>query len=539
LADPTGVAVDDAGNIFIADSANSRVVELPAGGAKQTTVGSGFVFPAAVAVDAAGDVFIADLGANEVFEVPAGGSQQVEVGSGWSGPGGVSVDAAGDLFVSEYLNNSVVELPAGGGTEITLGAGLLAPFGVFADAAGNVFIADTDNNRVLELPRSQPPALSFAATKVGATSADSPQTVVVQNIGNKPLPLSGVAYSADFPEGSAQTGMKLCTDMTKLPAGGTCEVSVDFTPLKAGVLSENVKITDDALNLTGATQSIALKGTSVAANTVATMTSPTAGSTLTGPSVTFTWTNTSATQYYLSVGSTGVGSTNVYNSGWRTVTSWVADPLPTNGETLYVRLSTDLSGTVVYNDYTYKASTQAAVTSPTAGSILTGPSVTFNWSAATGATQYYLSVGSTGVGSTNVYNSGWRDVTSWTATGLPANGETVYVRLSTDYSGIVAHADYTYIAASPAVLTTPTPGSTLSGSSVTFDWKAGTTGATQYYLSIGSTGVGSSNIYNSGWRDVTSWEATGLPTNGEALYVRLSTDFGGAVVHNDYTYTAH
>jgi hypothetical protein len=94
------------------------------------------------------------------------------------------------------------------------------------------------------------------------------------------------------------------------------------------------------------------------------------------------------------------------------------------------------------------------------------------------------------------------------------------------------------LAATAAVLTTPTPGTTLSGSSVTFDWQAGTTGATQYYLSIGSTGVGSSNIYNSGWRDVTSWEATGLPTNGETLYVRLSTNFGGTAVHNDYIYTA-
>jgi hypothetical protein len=256
--------------------------------------------------------------------------------------------------------------------------------------------------------------------------------------------------------------------------------------------------------------------------------------------VPFTWTpETNATQYYLSVGSTGVGSTNVYNSGWRTVTTWTADPLPTNGETLYVRLSTDYSGTVVYNDYTYKASTQAAVTSPTAGSVLTGPSVTFNWSAATGATQYYLSVGSTGVGSTNIYNSGWRNALSWTATGLPTNGETLYVLLTTDYNGLVAKSNTTYKAATAAVLTTPTPGATLSGASVTFDWAAGTTGATEYSLSVGSTGVGSSNIYNSGWRTVTTWEATGLPTNGEALYVRLSTNFGGTVVHNDYTYTAH
>jgi hypothetical protein len=235
-----------------------------------------------------------------------------------------------------------------------------------------------------------------------------------------------------------------------------------------------------------------------------------------------------------------VGSTNVFNSGWRAVTSWTVAGLPTNGETLYVRLSTDYNGAAVHNDYTYTAANAAAaaITTPTASSTLSGSSVTFSWSAATGATQYYLSVGSTGVGSTNVYNSGWRNVTSWMAIGLPTNGETLYVRLSTDYSGTVVHNDYTYTAATAAVLTAPTPGTALSGSSVTFDWTAAT-GATEYYLSIGSTGVGSSNIYNSGWRNETSQAVTGLPTNGETVYVRLSTDFGGTAVRNDYIYTAH
>jgi hypothetical protein len=169
---------------------------------------------------------------------------------------------------------------------------------------------------------------------------------------------------------------------------------------------------------------------------------------------------------------------------------------------------------------------------------LTGPSVTFDWSSATGANLYYLSIGSTGVGSNNLFNTGWRDVTSWTATGLPTNGETVYVRITTDYNGLVAHSDTTYKAAKQAELTTPAPGTALVGSSVTFDWSAGTAGATLYYLSIGSTGAGSSNIYNSGWRNETSQAVTDLPANDETLYVRLSTDFGGTVVHTDFTYTA-
>jgi len=69
LAQPSGVAVDGAGNVFIADRGNSRVVEVPAGGGAQTTVGSGLDQPAGVAVDGAGDVFIADSLDNRVAEL--------------------------------------------------------------------------------------------------------------------------------------------------------------------------------------------------------------------------------------------------------------------------------------------------------------------------------------------------------------------------------------------------------------------------------------------------------------------------------------
>ena len=66
LSSPTAVAVDGAGNVFIADTYHSRVVEVPAGGGAQTTVGSGLSAPYGVAMDAAGDVFIADTGNNRV-----------------------------------------------------------------------------------------------------------------------------------------------------------------------------------------------------------------------------------------------------------------------------------------------------------------------------------------------------------------------------------------------------------------------------------------------------------------------------------------
>ena len=68
--------MDGAGDVFIADTSNNRVVEVPAGGGAQTTVGSGLSDPSGVAVDGAGNVFIADPNNNRVVEVPAGGGAQ-------------------------------------------------------------------------------------------------------------------------------------------------------------------------------------------------------------------------------------------------------------------------------------------------------------------------------------------------------------------------------------------------------------------------------------------------------------------------------
>ena len=272
----------------------------------------------------------------------------------------------------------------------------------------------------------------------------------------------------------------------------------------------------------------------------AVLTLPTPG-TLPGPSATFQWTTpTGATAYSLWLGSTGVGSNNLWGSGSTTASSVTFGALPTNGETIYVRLFTTLNGASVHNDYTYTAASAAVLTSPTPNSTLTSASATFQWSTAAGATSYSLWLGSTGVGSNNLWGSGSTTAKSVTFGSLPTNGETIYARLYTTYGSVVVHYDYTYTAATvntPAVLTSPAPTSTLSGTSATFQWSP-SAGATSYALWLGSTGVGSSNIWSSGSTTATSVTFGGLPTNGEMIYARLFTTFSGVSMHTDFTYTA-
>ena len=88
----------------------------------------------------------------------------------------------------------------------------------------------------------------------------------------------------------------------------------------------------------------------------------------------------------------------------------------------------------------------------------------------------------------------------------------------------------------PAVLTSPAPGSTLPGATVTFSWTTGS-GVSQYYLYVGNS-VGAADFYAASQGLSTSGTVTGLPTDGRTLYVRLWSFIGSGWQFADYSYTA-
>ena len=280
--------------------------------------------------------------------------------------------------------------------------------------------------------------------------------------------------------------------------------------------------------------------------TPAVILSPTPGTQLGGTSGTFTWsTGVAATDYEFLVGTTGPGSDNLYSSGETGATSATVTDLPSNGETVYVRLYSLINGVWQYNSYTYTASGSpipASLTTPTPNTStpLTGTSVTFDWNPGNRATEFQLWVGTLGIGTSNLYNSGETGATTATVTDLPSNGETVYVRLYSLINGAWQYTNYTYVAYGspiPASLTTPIPGSTLTGTSVTFSWTPGNI-ATAFEFRVGTLGPGSANLYNSNETGATSATVTDLPSNGSTVYVRLYWLINGAWQYTNYTYKA-
>jgi len=297
----------------------------------------------------------------------------------------------------------------------------------------------------------------------------------------------------------------------------------------------------------------------------ATMSSPTPGSTLGGASVTFRWTAGSCvTQYTLAVGNS-VGAGDIFSASLGLGLSALVTNLPTDGRTVFVRLTSTVNGSPLFFDYTYTASTgaggggggggiggcgtpaAATLISPASGSTLTGSSVGFSWTAGSCVTSYTLSIGST-LGASDIYTANQGLNQSAVVNGIPTDGRTLFARLTSLINGTPQSNDYSFRASGSgggglgcgagtlATIVSPAPGSTLTGASATFSWTAGTC-VTQYTLSVGST-LGAGDIYSLGQGTNLSVTVNGLPTDGRNLFVRLTSTISGVPQSIDYTYKA-
>jgi len=193
ITEPSSVAVDAAGNVYIADTLNARVRKVAPGGIISTVAGHSVIGytgdggPATsaalslitgLAVDSSGNLFIADSANHRVRKVNPSGIISTFVGNGlfrFSGDGGpatsatfylpesIAVDAMNNIYVADTNNDRIRKIDPSGIISTVAGSGtlgfsgdkgpataasMLLPFAVAVDLAGNLFIADTDNNRI-------------------------------------------------------------------------------------------------------------------------------------------------------------------------------------------------------------------------------------------------------------------------------------------------------------------------------------------------------------------------------------------------------
>jgi trimeric autotransporter adhesin len=217
LNDANGVAVDSNGDVYIADADRIRkvsdgIITTVAGngmggfsGDNGPAVDAGLGDPGGVAVDAAGNLYIADSLNQCIRKVTTNGIITTVAGNGTPGfsgdngpatsaelfePGGVAVDSAGDLFVTEIfggpirkITNGIITTIAGTGATVggfsgdngpAISAQLYQPNGIAVDSAGNLYVADTLNNRI----RLLQPQLSINPGGTVNAASSAPNTPV-------------------------------------------------------------------------------------------------------------------------------------------------------------------------------------------------------------------------------------------------------------------------------------------------------------------------------------------------------------------------
>jgi sugar lactone lactonase YvrE len=346
LKAPNTVFVDGSGNVFIADTLNHAIREIPAKTTTDTngkTAGNIYTVagtlnmsgpsangvlataallsgPQGIFVDSLGNLFIADTQNQVIREVPAqtgtnygismtagniytvAGTPQTGGFGGDTGPAtsakllspfGVLVDAAGNLFISDTGNHLIREVAAitgsgktaggiytvagtpppavpvvpvggfGGDGGPAIGAKFNGPQGLAAGVSGNLLLADSNNVRIRSVANLltnvaigfSPSSLTFTTQLVGAPSAA--QTVTLTNNGTAPLSITSIVVggtnSGDFTETN--------TCGTSVSASAKCAISVTFTPKATGTRTASITITD---SVPGSPQTFSLTGAGIA-----------------------------------------------------------------------------------------------------------------------------------------------------------------------------------------------------------------------------------------------------------------------------------
>ena len=256
FADPFGLAIDRAGNLYVADAGdNNRIVKVAPDGSIATVAGqregfadgagpaASFHTPSAIAIDNGGNLYVADTGNHAIRKVTPAGAVTTVAGNGqpgyrdgkgraalFNGPVGVAVDRAGNVFVADTYNDRVRRIAPDGLVTTVAGDGVPGdldgqaqaarfdtPAALVVDAAGSILVADSQNGAIRKVSREG------VVTTVARAPLDAEQTLLRRPV-SLALTHDGYLYVGDMARGRI---------LQVSPAGelrGLTGIGIDFHP---------------------------------------------------------------------------------------------------------------------------------------------------------------------------------------------------------------------------------------------------------------------------------------------------------------------
>lgn len=562
---PNGVAVDGAGNVYVADVGNHRIRKITSAGVVTTLSGNGmggfndgpnamssrFNFPYSVALDGAGNVYVADFLNHRIRVVdPVTGAASTLAGSGTAGfmnatgaaaqfnfPTGVAVDGAGNVYVADQLNHRIRAITPGGVVTTLAGSGAAgfangtgtvaqfsSPAGVGVDGSGNVYVADQGNNRIRTITSAGVVSTLAGSGTAGFMDAtgltaqfNAPAGVAVNGTGVyvadqsnhrirliTPPPVPTI--TSFTPTSSGAGGTITITGTNFLGAGGVSfggTAATSFTVVSATQITAVVSTgASGSVSVTAPGGTATLAGfTFISPPTITSFTPTSAGA---GTTVTLTGTNfTGATA--VSFGGTAAASFTVVSA------TQINAVVAVGGASGSISVTTP-GGTATLAGFTFIPAPVISSFTPTSGA--NGATITLTGTNFTGATA--VSFGGTAAASFTVVSATQIDA-------VVAAGASGTVSVTTP-GGTGTRVGFTFIA--PPTITSFTPTSAGTGLTVTI---TGTnfTGATA--VSFGGTAAASFTV-------VSATQITAVVAAGVTGMIQVTTPGGMATSAGTFTY---
>jgi sugar lactone lactonase YvrE len=248
-----GIAISQAGTLYVADPANNRIVVLPSGGAQSNLTFTGVTpatlsGPMGVALDSAANIYVSDTGNNRILEInpltnvaTTLGNYSWISGSGsaappqytFNAPQGLAVDKWNNVYVADTGNKAVVEITSnialGGAVPLLNYPGapqFVNPVGVAVDSLGNIYVADTKNpsSQIVKLAPGGGDLITLTGSQFPTllgSGLRSPAGVAVDAAGNLYVSDVGNNNVVEVPAASGPGSTPFVVNLTTMNSGGT------------------------------------------------------------------------------------------------------------------------------------------------------------------------------------------------------------------------------------------------------------------------------------------------------------------------------